>query len=96
MTRATSKGSDYEVPLEDAVSRLVVRDGYVHTFVMAIAGGILLGADWSIDKVHDCMEEFGVEESGDMASAMKHTLTSLRDEDGPVFFEADRYEEVRD
>jgi hypothetical protein len=85
------------VDTEEAMQRLVVREGRVHTFVM---GGLaLIGADWDVGDVFDLFEEKGAIEAGENMSAMKHTLGVNRGDEKNlrfVFFEADRYEEVKD
>lgn len=84
----------YSVPVEQAIERLVVIPDYdpgdgpqpcVHTFRSSPVG--LLGAHWSVESARAAMEEFGVEEAGEQASAMDHRLVVI-DKTGPVFFEA--------
>lgn len=81
-----------KVPLEEAIKRLPtgVR---VHTF--RSNGMALLGADWSRSKLVEAIEKYGVEEAGDGASAMGHTLV-LIDDVGPLFIEAHRPEPVKE
>lgn len=93
--------SEYAVPVEEAMERLVVIPDYdggngpgpsVHTF--RTGSGMALGAYWSLDVVRAAMEKHGVEEAGDGMSSMGHSLV-LIDDAGPVFFEALPKKEVR-
>lgn len=77
-----------KIPVDEAIKRLPtgVR---VHTFRSNGMG--LIGADWSRSELITAMIQFGVEEAGDGASAMGHTLV-LIDDHGPLFIEATRPE----
>lgn len=72
------------VPLADAISRLAVNDGRVHTF--RDAGIALVGADWDLADAIEAMRQHGVEESGPAATEARHGLV-LVDEHGPLFIE---------
>lgn len=72
------------ISVTEAVERLKVIDGFVHTF--RSAPGFLIGADWPLDELRKAMEEYGVEEAGDMARAVHHNLV-LIDKVGPLFLE---------
>jgi hypothetical protein len=72
------------VSLEEAVRRLGDA-ARIHTFVQA--GFALVGADWHREEVIDIMRKHGVENSGEAATAMGHTLV-VRRPSGPLFIEA--------
>jgi hypothetical protein len=86
--------SEYAVAVDDALARLKVVDDYddgagprpcVHTFVDTPLA--LLGAHWPLTKVRAAFERWGVEESGEAASAMGHGLVVVeRDRQRSVFF----------
>lgn len=63
------------VPLSDAIER-IGSDPYVHTFMQA--SNALIGADHGRCDVIAAMTKFGVEESGEQASAMGHTLVIVK------------------
>jgi hypothetical protein len=82
-----------QVPIDDAVNRLAVIPDYdpgdgpkpcVHTFAQSAIG--MLGAHWSVDKAREFMEAHGVEEAGEMATAMHHSLVVIGD-GRTIFFE---------
>lgn len=73
--------NDYAIPVEDAMQRLDVIPDYdpgdgpgpcVHTF--AESGFGLLGAHWHLEDIEGFMRRWGVEEAGEMATAMGHGL----------------------
>lgn len=74
------------VPIEEAIER-IGRGKHVHTFMQG--GGALIGADHSRSDLIAAMKKYGVEEAGDQARAMKHTLV-IREYGGhgPLFIEA--------
>ncbi len=86
---------EYAVPVDEAMKRLAVQPDYdcgngpepcVHTYAdSAIA---LIGAHWSLPDVRAFFEQWGVEESGESAQAMRHGLVVVA-EGGKrtVFFE---------
>jgi hypothetical protein len=80
----TTNDDRVKVDLDDAISRLDLNDGRVHTF--RDAGIALVGADWDLEDAVAAMRKYGVEESGAEASRMKHGLV-LIDEHGPLFLE---------
>jgi hypothetical protein len=70
------------VPLDDAIARLCIEDGRVHTFrSSAIA---VIGAHWDLEDLVAAMRTYGIEESGPEATGMRHGLV-LIDKHGPVF-----------
>jgi hypothetical protein len=86
--------SEYTVPIEDALARVVIQADYdagtgpgpcVHTFRQG--GPMLVGAHMYLDRLRAAMERYGVEEAGDEAASTGHTLV-LIDDHGPVFIEA--------
>lgn len=56
----------------------------IHTF--RNSGFMLIGADWQRRILHAAMRKYGVELSGEQATAMKHGLV-LIDDHGPLFIE---------
>lgn len=102
-SRPTSKGSTEQealraspdpqrrmVPLDEAIRR--IGDGeMIHTFMDAPFG--LIGADHERERLIEQMRKYGVENAGEAASAMGHTLVIVRYPlDGsrttPLFIEA--------
>lgn len=79
-----------KVPLDQAIERLVINDGSVHTF--ANPAGMLIGADWPLADVTEFLTKHGAQEAGEAASAMGHTIVSLGPDGKPMFFEAKREE----
>lgn len=86
--------SEHAVTVEAALARLVIQEGYdagsgpgqcVHVF--RAGGPILVGAHWYLDGVRAAMERYGVEEAGEQAAGMGHTLVVI-DDVGPAFLEA--------
>ena len=87
--------TEYAVPVEDAMTRLAVVEGYdagdgpercVHTFVQSGFG--LVGAHWSVSEAERAFREYGVEGAGEQACAMRHGLVVPNYKGrGPVFFE---------
>ena len=71
------------VPIEEAVRRLDVRDGRVHTFR---EGGpcLIIGADWDLEDLVAWMRGRKIEETGPGAQSMNHGLAG-HDEGGPMF-----------
>lgn len=71
------------------MDRLNIRkdeDGnYVHTF--RNPQGVLIGADWELDKLLAQMREHGVEESGPAAQRMGHGLLTIDRWGHPLFIE---------
>ncbi|NIO68026.1 MAG: hypothetical protein GTN71_02935 [Anaerolineae bacterium] len=65
---------DSRVPLstDEAMSRLDICDGHVHTFVQGI------GADWKEFAVREAIEEFGAELAGPAAERMRHAVVIMR------------------
>jgi hypothetical protein len=47
---------------------------------------MLIGAHWTVSDVRALMEQYGVEEAGPQATAMKHGLV-VTDNHGPLFIE---------
>lgn len=84
MDNDTTNDERVTVELDDAISRLALRDGRVHTF--RDAGIALLGADWDLEDAIAAMRKHGVEESGPAATEMKHGLVVI-DDHGPIFIE---------
>ena len=83
------------VPIDDAMARLIVTEDYdagngpepcVHTFLNG--AGVLLGAHWSVTRVREEIEKYGVEEAGPGACSTGHCLVILRERTGPLFIEA--------
>lgn len=83
-----------QVPIDEAIRRLRVdKADEVHTYMQARGAPILVGASHPRDGLIERMRVYGVEESGEVASAMGHTLAivELPQEDGrtvPLFIEA--------
>jgi hypothetical protein len=69
---------DERVPLTvaQAMAVLDVQDGHVHTFLNPGAG-MLVGADWTIEKARRCFEVNGVELAGAGATGMGHGLVAI-------------------
>lgn len=67
-----------------------IQDDQVHTF--RNPGGMLVGADWSIESLKKAINEtpvrFTIEFTGEQAKAMKHGA-AFRDHHGYVFVETD-------
>lgn len=59
-------------------------NSYVHTFIQG--GPMLIGADWLLSDVEEEASRYGIEESGEAATAMSHGLVIPRPSD-PVFLE---------
>jgi hypothetical protein len=85
--------SEYAIEVDEAMSRLVVIEDYdsgngsgphVHTYRQA--GPMLMGAHWGLEAARKAMEQFGVAEAGESATAMSHGIVVI-DDHGPVFFE---------
>jgi hypothetical protein len=84
---------DYTVPADEAMKCLDVISDYdpgdgpkpcVHTFAQSGLG--LLGAHWSVTDLRALMEQHGVQQSGEQASAMHHGLVVIRPAPhGPLF-----------
>ena len=74
----------YDVSLTDAIARLGPGQD-VHTFIQA--GPVLVGADWSGEDVIAAMRQYGVQNAGEQACRMGHTLVIIRGSE-PVFIEA--------
>lgn len=88
---------EFAVAIEDAVARLVIQEDYdagngpgpcVHTFRQG--GPALLGAHWYLDDLRAAMERYGVEDSGEAAASMGHSLVIVDDTGLPLFIEARR------
>ncbi len=84
--------SEYAIPVDEAMKRLKIIPDYdagdgpepcVHTF--RDTGVALLGAHWSVVDLRALMEKYGVEEAGDGARSMGHSLV-VKDPD-PLFIE---------
>jgi hypothetical protein len=78
------------VPIEEAIQRIGKKHS-VHTFMQG--GFALLGADHDRAGLIDAMRLHGVEEAGEVACAMGHTLVivkypTLGDDVTPLFIEA--------
>jgi hypothetical protein len=78
------------VPIKEAIRR-IGRRKMVHTFMQGVFA--LLGADHERDGLIEAMRTHGVEDSGDQASSMGHTLVIVKYPtwDGrttPLFIEA--------
>lgn len=94
--------ADYTVPIDEAMRRLDIIPDYdpgdgpkpcVHTFV----GGVIpVGAHWAVEDVRALFEEHGVEESGEMATAMGHGLVVVRPAPSGPLFIATREPETAD
>lgn len=84
VTDSSTNNDRVSVSLDNAISRLEVKDGQVHTF--RSAGPILIGADWELAPLIEAMRDHGVEESGPAATEARHGLV-LTDEHGPLFIE---------
>lgn len=78
----TTNDERVKVELDDAISRLDLRDGRVHTFRQG--GFMLIGADWDLEEAVAAMRKHGVEESGPEATGAGHGLV-LIDDHGPLF-----------
>ena len=85
--------SMYAVNPKVALGRLKVIPDYdpgdgpkpcVHTFLAA--GGVLVGAHWSVKEVKRAMKRYGVEEAGEQATAMHHGL-AIMEPGRPIFLE---------
>jgi hypothetical protein len=91
----TTKKVDDErrvVPIEEAIER--IGDGEtVHTFLNS--SFMLVGADHDRESLIAKMRELGVEEAGEAASAMGHTLVIVNYVPSPLFIEARRGEKVQ-
>jgi hypothetical protein len=81
-----------DLSVEDALAALAVRtatdeDGTTQQVVHCImpAGPLLLGADWSLDRVRQLFEADGAEVAGQNALRMFHGV-SVRDEGESKFF----------
>lgn len=76
------------VPIDEAIARLGDGDE-IHTF-MNPNGGMLFGADHSRAHLIEAMRRDGVEEAGEAACAMRHTLVIVRYQPtgAPLFIEA--------
>jgi hypothetical protein len=72
------------VPLEKYLEMIKFNKSKVHTF--RSSPGVLIGADWSKQKLLKAIKKFGIAESGPSAVAMGHGLV-LIDEHGPLFIE---------
>lgn len=85
--------SEYDVSLSDALAMLDVIPDYdsgggpkpcVHTVVQA--GGIMIGAHWSVESLRDLMRDRGVQRAGAAARASGHGLVVVRPSpEGPLF-----------
>lgn len=90
---AKNKSSDRRVvPIDEAIRRIGDAET-VHTFMNAPFG--LIGADHERKQLIAAMRKHGVEESGDGASAMGHTLVIVEypvagSRTTPLFIEAAR------
>lgn len=60
----------------------------IHTF--RANGAVLLGADWSRERILDRFKTHGVELSGDNARNMNHGLASYDEANGWLFIETRR------
>jgi hypothetical protein len=76
--KAERDETDERVPLtvEQAMGVLDEKDGYVHTFLNPGAG-MLVGADWTVEKARKCFEKHGVELAGDGATSMGHGIVAI-------------------
>jgi hypothetical protein len=79
--------------VEQALERIEITPDYdngsgpqdcVHTF--RNSSFMLIGAHWTVSDVRALMEQYGVEEAGPQATAMKHGLV-VTDNHGPLFIE---------
>lgn len=80
------------VAIEEAIRRIGT-EAHIHTFMQG--GPCLIGADHDRDELIAAMTHHGVEESGDAASAMGHTLVIVAypvsgGRTTPLFIEATR------
>lgn len=94
------------VPIEEAIRRLRVNArGEVHTFMQALGvsrlgATLLVGADHAVELLIEVMRQFEVEEAGEAASALGHTLVVARyrpasdGQPNPLFIEAWRPDEA--
>jgi hypothetical protein len=80
------------VPIEVAIARLTVdAEGEVHTFLQGRAAIVMLvGMSYPLDEIVRMMREHGVEEAGDAASALDHTLVIVDGLPSPLFIAASR------
>lgn len=90
VSKATEPSDRQTVPIEDAIHRLGNRTT-IHTFMQT--GPMVIGADHDREELIAKMRRYGVEESGDGASQMGHTLVIVAyPVDGqrttPLFIEA--------
>lgn len=80
------------VPIDEAIRRIGPKK-HIHTFMQG--GPAIIGADHDRESLIADMRKHGVEESGDSASAMGHTLVIVDYPCGnlgttPLFIEAKR------
>ncbi|MBP2643946.1 MAG: hypothetical protein H6Q67_1833 [Firmicutes bacterium] len=68
---------------EEAISMLPEGDN-IHTF--RSKGFLLMGADWSRDKIIKSIDKYGCELSGEQATSMSHGIV-LKDDVGYLFIE---------
>ena len=72
---------------EQAMDCLIIKDGQVHNFVPAPFG--VIGADWNIEDVKQCLENAeSIEIGGEQCRAMSHGIAVINKEN-LYFFEAD-------
>ena len=80
------------VPIEEAIERIGPGER-----IHALRSGpfMTIGFYWSRENLIDAMTKHGVEEAGDGASAMGHTLVITDCDGSPLFIEAKACEVVK-
>lgn len=72
---------------EQALSCLIIKENQVHNFIPAPFG--IIGADWSIEDVKECLESANsIEIGGEQCRKMGHGIAVTKQEN-VYFFEAD-------
>ena len=72
---------------EEAFERLQVHHGSIHTFITPLPGGMVIGADWSVDDIRELIDEYGAELAGPDATAFGHGVVVIRPGRNPIFLE---------
>ena len=73
--------------VEQALNCLIVKEQQVHNFILSFFG--LVGADWNIEDVKECLESANsIEIGGEQCRKLGHGIAVIKGEN-VYFFEAD-------
>ncbi len=81
------------VPIGEAIARLG-DSPEIHTFVQSANGELLIGACHSRESLITLMRKYTIEEAGDTATTMGHSLVLINYKPSPLFIKAKSHGDI--